>query len=77
MATMNLLDAMYMDAVGGFLKRIVSRCCDVPLRHWTSRCFSVSVTLSESLILLHASPDAASSLTSSDMLGGDLSNQSL
>ena len=74
MTTVHVLDAMHMNVVGRVSAIMISRCWSVPLQHWKSRCLSLSVTLSDSLILLCTSTAAASSLASGTILVGNLSN---
>ena len=62
MITVYSLDAMPMSSVGGVLESMVPRYRGGPIQYWNSRYFLLSVTLSESLTLSHASPDAACSL---------------
>ena len=56
--TMHLLDTIRMNTVSGALGSMLSSYRGEVFQHWNVS-FFLSVTLSESLLLLHASPDTA------------------
>ena len=72
MTTVCLLDAKPMSAISGVSVSMISCCCGLLLQNWRSKCLLVSVTLSESLMILHDSLAAASSLVLGARFGGNL-----
>ena len=62
--TVHLLGAIPKNAVRRVFVSIISRCCGVLFQHWRIRCLLESVTLTDSLMMLHASKADTTSLAS-------------
>ena len=74
MTTAHLLAAISMSTVVIFSARMISRCRGEAFQCLKSRCFLLSVTSSESLKLLCASPDAACGLATGARVLGNFPN---